>query len=468
MAARASLCGMLPFTVFEELMLYEDSPAYPCNCFARFRFDGAIRREPFEIAARTAMGRHPLLSARVNLVRGRPHWQLRDEPESLVVWTDAAAQVYRRLAPIDLRAGPGLRFHVAVDAGRSECLIQFHHACCDGLGFFQFINDLLIAYAQATHETSPTAELPATEPKLLHRRGTFGLTTLKLLKMAPQQARGLLGVRQFLMRAPQPVIPHDRQPAEAASPDPHPAFHTHCFDLDTSKQIRAAARRLGVTTNDLLARDLFLALHQFRTRSGCASQREWLRLMIPINLRTGSHQGMPAANVVSSIFLDRRGMDMDDAVTLLTSIKDEMELIKRCQLGFTFIFSLYVRRLLAGGLRTTSHVMKCRTSAVFSNLGKLLEDSPLPRRDGKLICGNLCLEHIDIVAPINPFMCAGFVASWYADKLAITLAYDPRPLTATDAKDLLECFRHTIQETARVSARERLTKREVEAADVSF
>lgn len=46
-----------PFTPFEELMLHQDSRAYPCVCFIRLRFSGVLKRQAFEVAAGTAAAR---------------------------------------------------------------------------------------------------------------------------------------------------------------------------------------------------------------------------------------------------------------------------------------------------------------------------------------------------------------------------------------------------------------------------
>jgi hypothetical protein len=56
------------------------------------------------------------------------------------------------------------------------------------------------------------------------------------------------------------------------------------------------------------------------------------------------------------------------------------------------------------------------------------------------VAGNVVLEGMDAVAPNRPYTCASFAAHIYAGRLAITLHYDPRPLTAPQAADLLETF----------------------------
>ena len=430
----------LPFTPIEELMLHQDSRAYPYTCFIRLTFAGGLDREAFKRAAREALARQPLLAARVDAGRRRPRWKLEEDPTPEVIWREGEiTEQFPTADYLDVARG-GLRLLVTRGEHASDLAVQFLHACCDGLGIFQFIHDLLILYAVETCAKVQRDALPRLERSSLERRGKFGLTWRKLLKMAPKQAVGLFGVRQFLMRSPAPIVAHERESATAATPDPYPTACARHLDLAASDALRAAAKDAGVTTNDLLARDLFVALREFRLARGIAEDERWLRLMIPMSLRTAADRKLPAANVVSSVFLDRRGSDIADREQLLASVTDEMQLIKSHQLGFTFIFSLHLSRLSPGGLRRTARSDRCTNSAVFTNLGRILARGPLPRVDGELICGDVRLSNVEILAPVTPYTCAAFAACWYANRLSITLHYDPRVLSAEDARELLGLF----------------------------
>ncbi len=443
----------LRFTHFEELMFHQDSRAYPCTCFIRLQFHGVLERQAFTRAARRALARHPLLGAKVELRRGSPYWLLSPDAEPVILWQESEVKQSSPSASyLDLLSDGGLRLIVVVDAARSDLLVQFHHSCCDGVGIFQFILDLLIAYADEAGQTPGSYRLPKLDPKRLPARGSLGLTSKKLLKMAPQQAVGLQGVGQFVMRAPRPIVPHQRWPNEAPAHETYPALCAHHFDVATTQGLRASAKRQRVTMNDLLARDLFLGLHEFRSRNVLGGAEEWLRMMVPMNLRSAADRHISAANIVSSVFLDRRGRDFADAESLLASIKEQMDLIKRLQLGFTFIFSLYASRLLPGGLRRAAGGKSCNTSVVFTNLGKVLSRTPLPEDQGRVVAANVRLDQIEIAAPLAPYLCASFAAGWYADCLSITLHHDPRVIDAAAAEQLLQCFVRQIRNSAQASA----------------
>ncbi len=438
----------LPLTHFEELMLCQNSEAYPCSCFIRLEFDGELRHTEFTTAATIALARHPLLNAKVKRVKKRLVWEVEDDATPKIHWNLASPSDGSRVKHIDLEQETGLELFVQSSTERSELLVHWHHACCDGLGIFQFIHDLLIAYANEAGDEAESLPLPELRPELLSARNSFGLTWGKILRMIPKQLVGMQGVLQFVTRKPQPIVPHQRFELNSAGPDSFPGLAAHHFDLDTSKQLRNAVRGTDVTLNDLLARDLFVALQDFRSSNDFGSDDECLRMMVPISLRRSSDRYVPAANIVSSVFLDRSGSEISQPESLLTSVNEEMELIKRLQLGFTFIFSLLINRRLPGGLEKTTSGQACNTSAVFTNLGKLFGRTPLSSDDGRIIAGNVKLQNITIAAPIAPYLTTAFAAGWYANRLSITLHYDPRVIPSASAEQLIGLFANKIHASA--------------------
>jgi hypothetical protein len=258
--------------------------------------------------------------------------------------------------------------------------------------------------------------------------------------MLPQQLVGLHGARQFLMRKPAPIIPHRACHNDSPLPKNYPAVVHHIFDREATAGLRKAAMRQGVTSNDLLARDLFLALAEWRLRRNIEDDGSWLRMMIPMNLRTTEDRLLPAANMVSSVFLDRRGPDFADPDRLLSGIHEEMDLIKRLRLGFTFIFSTAMCRWFPGGLEKQVRADKCTISCIFTNMGTPLAHVPLEHRDECIVAGDVTLEDAIWVAPLRPYSCVTILVALYARKLSVALHYDPRPLTDEQANDLLETY----------------------------
>lgn len=434
-----------PFTTLEEFLFWEDRPAYPWSCFNRLRFRGQLDRAKFEQVVRAILQRHPLLRAKARM-RGRTHLEwIVDAPRPIVAWQEGpVGGSFPAATHLDLLRETGIRFRVISDGRDSDLVIQFHHACCDGIGMFAFIHELLIAYAAASGATCEELRLTPLDPARVAGRGRFGLTLHTLIRMLPRQAVGLLGVRQFLMRSAIPIVPHE--PCnDDDPPTEYPAIHSHTLDASQSAALLRTAAQRGVRFNDLLAARLFLALVEWRSGNPIPNDA-WLRMMIPVNLRTGADHAMSAASLASLVFLDRRPRDCADPERLLHSIHDEMSLILSYRLGFTFLFCSRLLNLVPSGLRRRSRDRRCAMSCILSNTGRIFADSPLPQQEGNLMAGNVRLMSIDSVAPIRPFTCVSFAVTTYADQLTITLHYDPGPLTRDQAVDLLATFLRRLQD----------------------
>jgi hypothetical protein len=156
---------------------------------------------------------------------------------------------------------------------------------------------------------------------------------------------------------------------------------------------------------------------------------------------------MPMANSVSLVFLDRQPGDFSDPDGLLRSIKKQMGRIKRLELQYTFILSLAVSRLLPGGLSRKTRAEECQSTTCLSNLGPVLARTPLPRRDGRIVAGDVELESVDFVIPLRPHVNAALCVYTYAGRLRILMHFDARVLTDEQATDLLGTYIDRLRET---------------------
>lgn len=438
----------LPLTAFEEFLIWEDRPAYPWSIFARLRFSGRIDRQAFEAAVETIMPRHPLLISRLEIRGRRLFWVVQPGAQPEVIWSGGPrGEAFPLARRQDLREELGLRLFVVEGPDSCDVTLQLHHACCDGAGMAVFVVDLLIAYALATGARSRRLQLAPLDPGRLVRRGAHGLNFWKFAKLLPGQMRDVAGIRQFFARTPVPLllhrVAHDHDPPPAG----YPATRGHTFTNVETAALYQTARRLRVTVNDLLTRDVFLTLNEWRARHGGGDDDAWLRLMVPTDLRTPADRLLPAANVVGSVFLDRRGGDFADPAGLLAGIARELQDTKDNRLGLVFIYSLRALGLLPGALKRNARRDRCSVTSIFSNMGKVLRRLPLPRDNGRHVVGNLTLERIEGVAPIRPYNCVTFLATEYAGRLTMTLHYDPRPVGAAQADDLAATFARRVRAT---------------------
>ena len=349
---------------------------------------------------------------------------------------------------MDLSVAPGLRLWLSESEKATDLVAQFHHASCDGLGAMAFLEDLLVAYALSCGAGRDGTSLRMLDDERLVTRARFGLTAWSLVKLLPRQLVGLLGVRQFLARTPVPAEPCLPSEKDRPLPAEYPANLDRQLSIGETTALGEVARSQGVTINDLLIRDWFLAMGDWRGRRVPQRESEWLRLTVPINLRTTGDRSLPAANVVSMVFLDRRAADFRDRSTLLQGVHREMSQIKDYRLGLTFVFALRAVRAIPGGLARMTSAGRCSATGVLTNCGVVLSPALLPVREGRVVAGDVVLELINCVAPIRPLTHVAMAVLTYAGRLRITLHYDPRVIGGERAAELLDTFVYCLRTSA--------------------
>ncbi|HUP81652.1 MAG TPA: hypothetical protein VM260_24080 [Pirellula sp.] len=333
----------------------------------------------------------------------------------------------------------GLRVIMVSDDYSSDVIFQIHHTGLDGKGMIGFVQDWLIAYAREISVAPIDLDFTPLDESLLPQRGRMGLTFGRVLGMIRRrQWVGLKGVKQFLINKPVPLLPHIARPSKELANNQFPAVRFSYFTVDETLGTIRAAKKRGVSVNDLLIRDLLSAIFSLQKNHGVYVEDNVIRLMIPMNMRRPGDERMSAANVVSLIFIDRCGRQCKDSDHLLQSIHDEMQIIKRNELGFTFIFSLKLGDGLPGRIAGTVRGEKCRVSSILTNVGQVLGDGPLPRDNGRIVVGDSILEHFEFVAPLRPYLAATFAVATYAGQIRITMQFNADALSDAQADALMQ------------------------------
>ena len=414
---------------------------------ARLRFSGRLDPQAAQLALLQVIAHHPLLRAKIQRTPwGRLAWAAADDYLPTIQWLDGTQHDrLPSMRPIDLYHGPGLRVWAASGTEDSWLALQVHHAVCDGKAVLQVAEDFLRSYAFAVDRRGARGELPPCDAEALEGRGTFGLTALKYLRMLPAQLMGLSRVWMFFMQRPVPILKRivtvcDELPAG------FPEVKAARLEAEELQKLSAAVAEAGVTLNDWLLRDFFVAIDDFRTRHQATTPGEWIRVSVPINLRQGTQPRMSAANLVSMVFLDRTGKQIADSLDLLRSIHEEMDSIRRRQLGLIFILALWIVRSLPGGLAKWVNRNCCETTCVLSNLGRAMADSPLPRSsEMKIVAGNVVLDGIDFFTPIRDGTSVAMALIYYAGGLQLCMQYDSRHITNVQADDLMATYLRRIR-----------------------
>ncbi|MCC6510189.1 MAG: DUF1298 domain-containing protein [Pirellulaceae bacterium] len=458
------LDGYLRCSAFEELMMMQDSPAYPCVICVRLELSSRLDRDRFHLAIDRWISRHPLLGALLETRWGRDYWRLNSaESARCVRWfTQEEPPAWPDQYYINLYQRCGLSIDV-YQADAEACqevpgcvvLMQVHHALSDGLGCLQAVHDLLAIYQAVDGQTE--LALPKLEPHKLKQRNFFGLTMSKVCQLLPRQLVGLAGVRQYLMRRPVPLAGYSvelKKSLNAESSIPIEVSSFRC-SRELTQALRYQARFERVTLNDLLTACIFDACAQYRQQQtpglGVDQEQQWLRIMVPMNLRDAqSDETQSACNIVSCVFLDRTGHQIGDRPALLKGIHDEMQLIKHNRLALLFIWSLWVRKMFSlrfkRGPRRAVWPGRCPTSLVFSNMGKLFDSSPYLGSDQRLTFGDVTVERCDVLAPLAPMVGVAITVGQYAGQLTFCLRYDPRVIQPSQAHELRQLISQRIEQ----------------------
>ena len=441
----------LKLVAFERYMLADDRPSHPMTFTMRLKFSGRFDAKAFRQAVEIAAARHPFFQAYIEGDRPRELRWTSSGPGTTYVDIDQfdAPLKFPGSERIDLRHETSLRIWVRTRSDASEMRIQFHHSTADGVAAYRFLEDLLCAYDQEVYPEAGRSAFRPLEPSRLRDRTSFGLSWTRFVLRIPQEIWGIaIGMITFLFGRPVEIISPSRPTVSEDDKLRLLDYPAHAFDPEKFKRLRAAAREAGVTLNDLLLRDMFLAIQTWNARHDPRTRRRSIRISVPMDLRTEGDVLMPAADVVAMVFLDRRPSIFPGARWLLKAINWEMRFIKAGRFGIAFVRACGLVCLIPGGLNFLTRDNRCCATAVLSNMGRPLSDSKLARQDDKVIAGDLVLEAIESAPPVRPYTAAAFTCLSYAGRFVLIMNYDRYHFTPEVARDFLDTIAQQINETA--------------------
>jgi hypothetical protein len=445
MSTHASQCRFpLYLTPIETFMRLDDRPAYPMTFVVQMDFTGNVDRPAFESALEEGLRRHPLLGAVVQRAkRNQPCWVAADDPLPPVEWADEGVPVECPGGEgIDIGSRTGLRVWVRQGDGSSRIVMQFHHACCDGIGSYRFIGDVLALYGARTATNGQRPEPGPVDVGLLRGRknGIMDLALngrpTKAAWAALRQGAEILGRRAAPLHPPTPTAGRNGYVA------PFPAVQTYRFDEENHKRLRLTALGHGVTVNDLLLGELFHSMREWNARHPARRNGRRLCIMMPTDLRGTEHFELPAANMTGYTFIARQAGECDRPDELLRGIRNETALIKHERRGTRFVDTIAVALYVRGLLPLALSARRCLSTAVLSNVGDPSRrfTARFPREKGRVVCGNLVLESFSGVPPLRPKTRATISIFTYRRQLGISLRCDPYLFRPEDTAEQLSIF----------------------------
>ncbi len=439
----------LPLTPFERYYLADDSPEYPTTIPVEVLLSGALEEAAFRRALARNVSRHPLMHSLVADGPAGPQWLACEGLAPFLDWAEAGTPIDHPDGEfIDLRKFPGLRIWVRTSPNEARLLIQLHHACCDGIATLQFIGDLLALYAEE-QQGLPTNSLLDDLPieRLLDRAAVD--------TSAPGFAPWYAGLRDLWVTARvwgrvlfrrscalAPPVRRDRRNDPSAAQSPAReflAFETHLLSAEQTRQLKKGAAARSVSTNDLLLRDALVTIRQWNASAG-GRRTGPCRINMPVYVRGRSVPPMPASNGIGFSFVTV-DPDQKSDEAILDLVREQTQQIKQWKLALYFLGGLAAASNYPRLIRWVLKRDRPLATMVLSNLAQVLTTSPLPRReDGRLICGNVVLEHIAGVPPVRPLTRASMVVMEYGGQLAIALRCDTHAFRPQDTRALLDAF----------------------------
>ena len=430
------------------------SETEPMTFAIRLVFEGSICSATLKASVAEAVISHPLLTSCVrsdneslSIFDAPPNelsWVASNLPPEIIQLELDNSGVPIGLDPqsdrIDLTRENGFKVFVSCHERKANVQFLFHHAACDGLGGFKFIEQVLANYHAA--QTQTELSIPPADPELLKLRNSKCETSLPwhrhLLRSSfvlPRRIFGMVGQTPAMIAAtaPDPNIATN-QPVSAVLEMP-----TLTLSKNETARLSGYAKEHHSTTNELLIHQLFQVLDEWNQNSS-VNEPGKLRIIVPFSLRNSAHQAMPAANCVSMVYVD--AAISDNNAESLAEISQQVDYIRKWQIEYswnqTASFAFRSKRI-ESLLRTQSGRHLCTT--VLSNLGQPFKRSVLPvQEDGKIRVGDLTLQSAHIAAPTTNNTIVTFGAVFYAGCLTLSLNFNKTKISRCDAQALMNLW----------------------------
>lgn len=455
---RAALASLfpLPLSDFEYYMFVDDRPTHPMVFVVAVDVAGTLSRGAFETAVSAALAVHPLFSCRIARV-ARRGWCWVADPQSAadIRWTEipepqsgereavsavAAEWPDIPIQALDLQRHSGLLIEVMHRRLCGRIVFHLHHSCCDGIGALEFVGEILARYGQQTAaeaESRPEFEPPCVQK--LRDRDTMDTGPAVTQRHRRSVKRVIGKVRRLLLRRPLPLRPLSAESRSSAAPVPARAIQSRMLPRSVSRGLRALAARRSVSVNDLLIREMLLQILDWNQRAGEVPSDSWLRVSVPVSMRTAQHERMPATNIVSYAFVTRRVSECRNPEELLASIHRQTSDVLYHREGIVALRFLHFLRLIPGAMKLVLGFKSCFCTVVLANVGDLRKrfSGHMPLQRNLWVAGNLTVEGICGVAPVRPNTRAAVTIGEYGGQLCVHLRTDATVISRDDTERFL-------------------------------
>jgi len=444
----------LRLSPFEKFVLWDERPRQPLTGYVELRFSTPLDAARLETALHEAVHRNPLLACRLREHAGDLWWDYDPEyrPRLLCPRRESPlSQGWPR--EIDLRRECGGRYWFGAHEEGWRWMIQFHHACCDGVGMRQIVIDTLAGYTRLLG-TSGNSQLPtAVAADKISRLERLSVTALRdrfdfsrTYHGAPKRPltfwQRLKNAHYFHFRLPTPLR-GSAQAADALATDAaQEPLRYASINRELSQQILDTARRQQIKINDLALALLFQTCVGWNRQQGDSNPKSHIRILMPYDLRSRADLQMPATNRLSFSFLGRDVRQCEDFSQLLASVQTEVQAIKDSRLPLDFLEALDLAHRSPKAMRWVINHSRRMATVVLTYTGDLSRGLQryFPERDGVKIVGDTQVTHVYAAPPVREHtnITIGLCVNW--GQLSFCAAWNRAVLTPSECEQFLQQY----------------------------
>ncbi len=431
----------LPLTSIEKFHLLDHRPQFPNNLLGSLTFEGQFDAEAFDRSLSHATRVQPLLGCIVKDVEGRLCWVRGPEIQLLV----DATQSTDWFEPIDLTTTPGLRCYLTEQDNtngetRTVVWFQIHHAACDGAGAFQFLAIALQSYDNLVNNRKIDDDIRAPNHELLKTRGRLGLTQWRYLKHLWKMPVGLFGAMKFIFRKHSGLVQPQLSIGAVEDSNLSPSIIGDWISSDIIKQLRKVASQQRVKLNTILLTEFFQATHDWNMAQSRDTQHDWIRMVVPMNIRSVSDRWLPSTNRSTVVQVDRRSSQFKNQHRLLRGIDNEINVIRNWHLDKIFLIAIRCMSLFPRWLASAAQNQKCRGAAVWTNMGEPISRFKRVNVEGETRIGKMRLVDLDIGGPVRYLTPVNLCVMQHHTRMRVTMRIDQRQLSRESAEQLFRLF----------------------------
>jgi hypothetical protein len=214
------------------------------------------------------------------------------------------------------------------------------------------------------------------------------------------------------------------------------------IDRQTSNAILEKSRTTEVGVNELALALLFESCSLWNQQHGDRNPKSRLRVLMPYDLRSRIDLRMPAANRLTFAFLGRSQADCKQFPELVTSIGDEIQLMKETQLPLDFLAAIEGAAKHPRFMRWVIARSRNMATAVLTYTGDISRGMQkyFPEQDGVRIVGDARLDKILAAPPTrdNTNVSLGLCINW--GQLCVSAAFNRDGFTREQCKEFLQFY----------------------------